>query len=134
MSASLLHAWSRTVAVAPAARALCDAASGRTWSRQELDTLAAAWRAAHGSDVAGQTVMFAEPNGPGWLEVFLGLLKSGAVIVALDPGEPPAAQRAIATAIGAVAETHRTAAQDLARRIADEDGGEKVLAAVAAAL
>jgi acyl-coenzyme A synthetase/AMP-(fatty) acid ligase len=101
MSASLLHAWSRTVAVAPAARALCDAASGRTWSRQELDTLAAAWRAAHGSDVAGQTVMFAEPNGPGWLEVFLGLLKSGAVIVALDPGEPPAAQRAIATAIGA---------------------------------
>ena len=40
----------------------------------------------------------------------------------------------LATAIGAVAETHRTAAQDLARRIADEDGGEKVLAAVAAAL
>jgi acyl-CoA synthetase (AMP-forming)/AMP-acid ligase II len=123
MSASLLHAWSRTVAAAPATRALVDAASGRIWSRRELDTLAAAWHTAHGPDAAGQTVVFAESNGPGWLEVFLGLLKSGAVIVALDPGEPPAAQRTIATAIGATRLWSGGRLESLApRRRAPRDG------------
>jgi len=36
------------------------------------------------------------------LRVFLGILASDAVSVALDPGEPPAAQAAVATAVGAV--------------------------------
>ncbi|HEX2852779.1 MAG TPA: class I adenylate-forming enzyme family protein [Opitutaceae bacterium] len=98
---TLLAAWESTVRAAPRARALIDAASGRAWTRAELDELAETWRAAHGSGIAGQTVIFSELNGVGWFTVFLGLLKSDAVAAAMDPGEPLAAQRATAVAINA---------------------------------
>ena len=101
MSATLLAAWRDTVQANPAAIALIDAGTGREWRRGELDALAAAWCAGHGAGVAGQTVIFAEGNGSDWLRVFIGLLKANAVVVALDPGEPPAAQRATAAAIRA---------------------------------
>jgi len=98
---TLLDAWIRTVRSAPGAPALTDAGSGRVWSRRELDALADAWRADHGAAVAGQTVVFAEPNGAAWLRLFLGLLKSGAVAAALDPGEPLLSRRALSSAIRA---------------------------------
>ena len=100
-SPTLLAAWNRTVTAAPDAPALIDAAAARTWSRRELDARATAWHATHGAAVAGRTIVFAEANGSEWLVLFLGLLKSDAVAVALDPGEPPLAQRTIATAIHA---------------------------------
>lgn len=100
-SATLLMAWERVVRAAPRARALVEAATGRAWTRQELDQLANAWCTAHGGALAGQIVIFSELNGVGWFTVFLGLLKADAIAVALDPGEPPTAQRATATAIKA---------------------------------
>ena len=101
MSDTLLKAWNRTVRAAPDAPALIDASVARVWKRRELDALAEAWSLAHRDAVAGQSVVFAEPNGVEWLRVFLGLLKSDAVVVALDPGEPQAVRRALADRVGA---------------------------------
>ena len=83
------------------ARVLIDATSARVWSRGEIDAEAQAWCEIHGGAAAGQTVAIAEPNGAEWLQVFLGLLKSNAVIGPLDPGDPVDAQRALALNIGA---------------------------------
>jgi acyl-coenzyme A synthetase/AMP-(fatty) acid ligase len=99
MSASLLSAWRRTVAAAPDAVALIDAAGERRWTRVELDHASDAWNREHGAALRRHTVAFAEPNGSGWLVVFLGLLKAGAVALPLDPGEPAAAHRALAAAL-----------------------------------
>jgi acyl-coenzyme A synthetase/AMP-(fatty) acid ligase len=101
MTPTLRTSWERTVRAAPAAVALCDATTGRVWTRGELAALGTAWAAAHGTEATGQRVVFAEPNGPEWFRVFLGLVECGAVVVALDPGEPPAVQRAVAGRIGA---------------------------------
>lgn len=101
MPATLQACWSRTVRAAPSAVALVDAVTARQWARSELAALGTAWAGAHGAALQGQRVVFAEVNGPEWFRVFLGLLASDAVVVALDPGEPPAAQRAIAAQIGA---------------------------------
>lgn len=101
MSATLLEAWKRTVNAAPEAIVLIDAATGRRWRRGEIDAEAGEWCVQNGAVAAGQTVAFADANGSGWLRVFLGLLKCGAVAVPLDPGEPVEAQRTTAKNIGA---------------------------------
>lgn len=101
MSATLLSAWENTVRRAPEAPALIDAATGNTFTRAEIDARADVWRDQFHSGLAGRTVVLAEPNGPAWFCVLIGLLKSGAVIAPLDPGEPLAAQRATAEAIRA---------------------------------
>jgi acyl-CoA synthetase (AMP-forming)/AMP-acid ligase II len=99
MSRALLQAWRKTLRRHGAERAVTEAAGGRSVSFRELDGLADAWRAAHVPDpgaLAGRAVVFARTNGVGWWEIFLGLLKAGAVAVPLDPGEPVAAQRRLA--------------------------------------
>ncbi|MES2696969.1 MAG: class I adenylate-forming enzyme family protein [Verrucomicrobiota bacterium] len=101
MNESLLTVWNETLRRDPEAVALIDAATGAKWSRRALDEAAAAWQVVHGRDLARCTVVLAEANGLGWLTVFLGLLRSDAVIVALDPGEPVVAQQATARAIKA---------------------------------
>ena len=106
MQGTLRHCWQHTVRSAPAAPALHDVATGRTWTRAELTALGAAWAARHGEGLAGQRVVFSGGNGPEWFGVFLGLLSSDAVIVALDPGEPLEAQRALAAKIGALSLWH----------------------------
>lgn len=101
MSATLLSTWETIVRAAPEATALVDVATAARVTRAELDREATAWREAHAPRLAGQTVVMAEPNGPGWFRAFVGLLKAAAVIAPLDPGEPVAAQQATAAAIGA---------------------------------
>jgi long-chain acyl-CoA synthetase len=101
MTETLLSRWNATVAAAPDATAVVDAATWREVTRAELDGRANIWRDAHGQGTAGQIVVISEPNGPEWFSVFLGLLKSGAVIAPLDPGEPRPTQLATATSIGA---------------------------------
>ena len=98
---SLLEAWTRAVQAAPSVRALIDAASEREWTRAKLDAEAETWFRQYGGTAAGQIVALTEPNGAGWLRVFVGLLKSNAVIAPLEPGEPIEAQRATAALIGA---------------------------------
>ena len=101
-TADVLHdAWRQTVHANPAAPALMDAAQGRIWTREEIDTAASIWAAKHGEALRGMTVALAEPNGAEWLQVFLGLAKSRAVILPLDPGDPREVQRATAAAVGA---------------------------------
>jgi long-chain acyl-CoA synthetase len=97
----LLQAWERTLRQGRNAPALIDAATGRIWTRRELDEQASAWAAEQGGFLARRLVLFAEPNGAGWLRVFLGLLKAEAVVTAMEMGEPPDALRARAEAIGA---------------------------------
>ncbi|HEY1107647.1 MAG TPA: class I adenylate-forming enzyme family protein [Opitutaceae bacterium] len=101
MSATLLAAWEKTVRRAPEAVALIDAATGVTWTRRAIDEAASAWHVQNGANLNGVTVVLAEANGVGWLTVFIGLLRAGAVIAALDPGEPVVAQQAMSRAIGA---------------------------------
>ena len=101
MATSLRSAWTHTLRASPRAVALYDAATSRKWTRSELAALGLDWAREHGKGLARQRVVFAEPNGPEWWRVFLGLIESDAMIVALDPGEPPAAQRRTAEGIGA---------------------------------
>lgn len=101
MNPTLLSAWTTTLRAAPAALAFVDAHAGVRLTRAELAARATTWRVALGSGLAGQTVVLAEPNGPEWFRIFLGLLEADAVVAPLDPGEPLAAQLATATAIRA---------------------------------
>ncbi len=106
MSRALLHAWQKVLRRRGDERAVVEAAGGRTVTFRELDAAAAAWTATHVSDptpLTGRAVVFAAPNGIAWLEIFLGLLKAGAVVVPLDPGEPVAAQQRLAGALRAAA-------------------------------
>lgn len=104
MSHVLLQAWQKTVQRRGAARAVVEAASGRSLTFRELDAAADAWATAHVPDRAamtGRAVVFARPNGIAWLEIFIGLLKTGAVAMPLDPGEPATAQRGLAAGLRA---------------------------------
>ena len=104
MSRLLLQAWQKTLRRHGAARAVVEAASGRSVTFRELEAAAEAWVAKHVTDraaVAGRAVVFAAPNGVAWLEIFLGLLKAGAVAVPLDPGEPAVAQQRVAAGLRA---------------------------------
>ena len=85
-------------------RAVVQACDGTVLTFRELDARAAAWRERHVPEPAalrGRAVVFAVANGLGWLEIFLGLLKAGAVVVPLDAAEPPPAQRSLALALRA---------------------------------
>jgi long-chain acyl-CoA synthetase len=104
MSRALLQAWARTLRNRDAKTAVTPADGGAPVSFGELDQRAAAWQARHAAELQNlerRAVMFAAPNGPGWFEIFLGLLKAGAVAVPLDAAEPPAAQRRQAMALRA---------------------------------
>ena len=104
MSAALLQAWEKTLRRRGADRAVTQAADGGSVTFRELDARATAWLAAHAPlprALAGRAVVFAAPNGIGWLEIFLGLLRAGAVAVPLDAAEPPAAQRRTAETLRA---------------------------------
>lgn len=94
-----LHAaWSATVAAAPDAVALIEGATSRAFTRADLDARATAFAATLPASVARQRVAFALPNGPDWFAAFLGLLRTGATPIPLDPSEPAANQLALATA------------------------------------
>ncbi len=100
MSGDLLHAWEASLRRRGRERAVVQAIDGNVCSFQELDTRAQAWLATPAVSrlphLRGRAVVFATANGIGWLEIFLGLLRAGAVAVPLDASEPPAAQRRLA--------------------------------------
>ena len=101
MPGPLLQAWNRILRANPAAPAVIDAHAERAWTRAEIESAAEVWRDRFGAGLAAARVIFAEPNGPGWLTIFLGLLKSGAVAAALDPSEPAGSRREAAAVIKA---------------------------------
>jgi acyl-CoA synthetase (AMP-forming)/AMP-acid ligase II len=104
MSRALLAAWEKTLRHCGDDRAVVQAADGRAVTFRELDRRATAWRAEHAPEpkaFAGRAVIFSAANGIGWLEIFLGLLRAGAVAVPLDAAEPIAAQRAVAESLRA---------------------------------
>ncbi len=124
MSRALLHAWERTLRRQGGDRAVIQAANGATVSFRELDARASAWLRTYAPDPAplrGCAVLFAGANGIGWLQIFLGLLKAGAVVVPLDAAEPPAAQRKLAVALRAAGWWNGTSLERLgeARRFRD---------------
>ncbi len=101
---ALLSAWARTLRKFGKQSAVTPSDGGPPVSFAELDQRANAWCERHAADlqsVRGRAVVFAIPNGPLWFEIFLGLLKAGAVAVPLDAAEPPAAQRRQAAALRA---------------------------------
>ena len=106
MSQALLQAWEATLRRNGRRRAVVQAADGQAASFRELDSRAAAWCETQVPDprsLRGRAVVFAAANSLGWFEVFLGLLKAGAVAVPLDPAEPLVEQRRLAVALRAAA-------------------------------
>lgn len=104
MSRALLEAWKRTLRRKGSAPAVTEAATGHVTTFRELEERAKEWLATHAgpaADLRRRTVVFALPNGASWLELFLGLLHAGGVAAPLDPGEPAAAQAAVAARIRA---------------------------------
>jgi len=107
MSHALLQAWEKTLRRRGGDRAVIQAGNGATMTFRELDARAADWLRTHAPQLPGRAalrgraVVFAAPGGIGWLEIFLGLLKAGAVVVPLDAAEPPAAQRRLAVSLRA---------------------------------
>jgi acyl-CoA synthetase (AMP-forming)/AMP-acid ligase II len=80
------------------------AGDGTVVTFRELEARAEAWRRTHVPEAVvlrGRAVVFAVANGTGWLEIFLGLLKAGAVVVPLDTAEPPQAQQRLAATLRA---------------------------------
>ncbi|CAM2805985.1 class I adenylate-forming enzyme family protein [Rariglobus hedericola] len=98
MTETVSDHWTRLVQVQPEALAVVEAATGRAWTRGELDAEADAFRATLPDNIRHQRVTFALPNGGRWFAVFIGLLRAGAIPVPLDPSEPPDAQRQLASA------------------------------------
>lgn len=102
---ALLQAWEKTLRTHGRQRAVAQASDGRACTFHELDARARAWLEAlpaeERSALRGRAVLFAEPNGIRWLEIFLGLLRAGAVSVPLDSAEPPAARRRLAESLRA---------------------------------
>ena len=103
MPETLSSLWLENVRRAPDAPAMIQGEGGRVWTRGDLQAAAKRWLGAvpAGVTLARCRVTLAEPNGPDWLAVFLGLLEAGAVVVPLDPAEPAEARRATALAAGA---------------------------------
>lgn len=99
MSHALIAAWEKTLRRSGDERAVVQAADGASVTFRELDAHGTAWLAVNAPQRAalrGRAVVFAESNGIGWLEIFLGLLRAGALPVPLDAAEPLAAQRSLA--------------------------------------
>ncbi len=99
MSHALLQAWQKTLRRCGEKRAVVQAADGQVVTFNQLDMRASAWLKAHATELSRlkrRAVVLAVPNGIAWWEMFLGLLQVGAVVVPLDAGEPPEAQRRIA--------------------------------------
>lgn len=103
MSAVLNEAWSRTVTAFATRRAVVEAATATEVTFGELDRRADRWAGTHlphRRDLAGRVVVFALPNGIAWLEMFLGLMRRGAVTVPLDAAEPVSALAAMTESLG----------------------------------
>jgi long-chain acyl-CoA synthetase len=100
---TLAERWEATVRRSPSAIAIRDPSRAKGWTRAEVDRLARRWArgVAGGNDsLRGRVIFFAEGNGVAWFERFFGILCLKGVPAPLDPGEPPAAQRAIAHEAG----------------------------------
>ena len=87
MSHTLLQAWAKTLRLRGDERAVVQASDGATVTFRQLHARVDAWLQFHAPEpdaLRGRAVVFATPNGIGWLEIFLGLLKGGEVVVPLD--------------------------------------------------
>jgi len=103
MPENLSNLWLENVRQAADATAVIEGESGRIWSRAQLQESVDRWQNAIPNElkkVARCRVALAEPNGPGWLAAFIGLLRAGAIVVPLDPAEPAEARTATALAAG----------------------------------
>ena len=104
MSGALLNAWEETLRRSSRRRAVLQGGDGESVTMRGLDARASSWLRRHAPASGapeGSAVTFSAPNGIAWLEIFLGLLKAGAVPVPLDPAEPAPSQESMARAIRA---------------------------------
>jgi long-chain acyl-CoA synthetase len=115
---ALLQAWEQTVRRIGNARAVVEAGGGLGCTFRELDERARLWlegQALSPGELAGRAVVFAVPNGIGWLEMFIALRRAGAVAVPMDAGEPAAAQKRVAEKLRAGFWWHDGRLEPLAR-------------------
>jgi long-chain acyl-CoA synthetase len=97
---SLHSLWQATVRRRGGDRAIQPGDGGPGITFRDLATRAEHWATLHlggaGDALRSTAVVFSAPQGPGWFEIFLGLISRQAVVVCLDPAEPIAAQRQLA--------------------------------------
>ncbi len=92
---------------APQSPALIEAAHGHVFTRADVADRTERWLGSIAAEsLRGRRVAFALPNGLGWLTVFLGILRAGAVAVPLDPTEPAPSQHLLARHAGATFLVH----------------------------
>ncbi|HEY5552947.1 MAG TPA: AMP-binding protein, partial [Opitutaceae bacterium] len=104
MRNDLLAAWHATVRKFGPRCAIVQASDGGSVTFDELDRRSREWVERHARDpaaFAGRAVVFALPNGISWLEVFLGLMRAGAVAVPVESAEPVASRRELARSLRA---------------------------------
>jgi len=99
----LIQAWDRTLRRRGDDPAITESSNRQACTFRELECRSADWLDAHSPSraLAGRAVVFSVANGVGWFEIFLGLMRAGAVAIPLDAAEPPAAQRMLAEALRA---------------------------------
>ena len=122
MSAGLWRVWEETVADAPHAPALVDAGTGQPVSRRELLRAAEALAPRLTRAIAGRTIAFSEPNGPGWFRVFLAIQKVGAIALPLDAGLPWDRRADAARELGAPSLVESDTARSLGAPTAEQPG------------
>lgn len=103
VSADVLQFWRRIVQRQPDAVALTDCATGESWTFARLDGESDRFTSETipASHLRRKRVLLAEPNSGRWLVGFLGLLKSGAVPVPVDPTESGHVRHEAARSTGA---------------------------------
>jgi long-chain acyl-CoA synthetase len=102
MPSLLWETWNETAVAAPARLAVINGADGRGSTRRELADSALRWAGSAPRELMPrQVAAFAEPNGEGWLAIFLGLQLLGAAGLPLDTSLPASQRAAAAAALGA---------------------------------
>lgn len=103
MRGGFSEVWMRTVTRLGKRRAIVEAASGREATFEKLAEGAHEWGRRHlppPRELGGRMVVFAQPNGITWVEMFLAITSGGGVAVPLDPGEPPESVAQVVEALG----------------------------------
>lgn len=90
MHPELQACWRRVLETRGGSVAVVDAATGRSWTFDEIDARADAWLARHPSAQggAGQVWCLALADRAAWLAVFLAAIKTGAVVLPVEPDAP----------------------------------------------
>ncbi len=103
MAELVWHYWQETCRRFPHKPAVIEAASGQTWSFEEIHQAALQWKPKLRSAglSPGRILTLARPNSAEWIAVFLAAQSIGALVLPLEPQSGEGIIRSIAQSVGA---------------------------------